>query len=358
MVACCLMRVLITGGAGFIGSHLCDAFLARGDQVFAVDNAAKGREARLDPQVRLHHADITSGREISALIGGMRLDLVCHLAARVSGRVEPGPPSRDVDVNIAATVTILQAARRAGARVLFASSAAVYGQATRSPVREDEPARPVSPYGTSKLCAEHYVSLYNTMHGTRNAVLRLANVYGPRQEPRSGGVVAVFCHELANGKHPLIYGDGSQVRDFVHVSDVCSAFIAASDSGLAGTWNVSTGAGTSIAFLAAQIAEAAGHPEATFQFAPANLAEIRWSVLDPGLAATELGWKAAISLTEGVHGTLQWMSDGMPWHGLTRWGEPGQLRLQGRQLLAQARVDLAQLVVDSAQPGYLSGQVS
>ena len=309
------MRVLITGGAGFIGSHLCDAFLERGDEVYAIDNVANGRESRLNIRVILKHADITDGPQLYDLITSLRPQLICHLAARVSVRVQPGPPSQDVAVNIAGAVTALEAARKIGARLVLASSAAVYGQATGSPLRETSPTLPVSLYGTSKLCAEYYARLYTSMHGTSNAVLRLANVYGPRQLPRTGAAVAGFCYELSHGQHPLIYGDGKQVRDFIHVSDVCSAFLAAADSELNGTWNVSTGAGTSILGLADLVAAVAGRSEVSVQFAPVQQAEIRWSVLDPGMAATELGWKPSTELTEGVQSVLHWIAEGLPWRG-------------------------------------------
>ncbi len=305
------MRVLVTGGAGFIGSHVVDAFLARGDRVTVVDDLSGGQAGRLAAEAALLKVSVRDARALSTLTESTRPDLICHLAAQIDVRASVLDPAKDAQANVVGTVNVLEAARVSGARVIFASSGgALYGRDATVPSPEDAPTLPESPYGVAKLCAEQYVSLYNRVHGSRHSVLRLANVYGPRQDPAGeAGVVAIFCSRVLAGKPPVIYGDGSQTRDYVYVGDVARAFTAAADNARPGTWNIGTGTETSVLELAAAIAAAVGRPVAP-EFAAARPGELQRSAVAPGLAAAELGWRSQTALLDGVRKVIRWIRDG------------------------------------------------
>ncbi len=274
------MRVLVTGGAGFIGSHLTDAFLTRGDDVAVIDDLSAGRAARLDDHATLHKLSITDAGPLTAVVSQVRPDLICHLAAQIDVRSSVAAPAEDAQVNVVGMVNVLEAARIAGARVLFASSGgALYGRDAPIPSREEVLPLPESPYGIAKYCAEQYIGLYNRLHGTRHSILRLANVYGPRQDPSGdAGVIPIFCGCVVAGEEPTIYGDGAQTRDLVYVADAVSVFLAAADSGRPGIWNAGTGIEVSVLDLVAVIAGIAGHP-VTPQFAPARVGDLMRSSL-------------------------------------------------------------------------------
>ena len=250
------MRIVVTGGAGFIGSHLTDAFLARGDEVTVVDDLSTGRPARLDERATVHKASICDAAALRAIVSRAEPDLICHLAAQIDVRVSVTEPAHDAQVNVVGTVNVLEAARATGARVMFASSGgALYGRDAPVPSGEDVPPLPESPYGIAKLCAEQYIGLYNRLHGTRHSVLRLANVYGPRQDPGGdAGVIPIFCAAALASRDPSVYGDGTQTRDYVYVGDVVRAFLAAADTGRPGSWNIGTGVETSVLDLVRIIA--------------------------------------------------------------------------------------------------------
>jgi UDP-glucose 4-epimerase len=305
------MRVLVTGGAGFIGSHVVDAFLARGDTVTVVDDLSRGQAERLAPRVALHKMSVRDARSLSALTGSMQPDLICHLAAQIDVRASVLDPAEDAHSNIGGTVNVIEAARAVGARVIFASSGgALYGRDAVVPSPEDAPTLPESPYGVAKLCAEQYIGLYNRVHGSGHSVLRLANVYGPRQDPAGeAGVIAIFCARVLAGRAPVIYGDGSQTRDYVYVGDAARAFTAAADNARPGVWNIGTGTETSVLELVAAISETAGRPVAP-GFAASRPGELQRSAVEPGRAAAELGWSPRISLTDGVRKVIQWIRDG------------------------------------------------
>src|SRR5579875_1991543 len=220
------MRVLVTGGAGFIGSHLTDALLARGDEVAVVDDLSSGRTSRLDGRVSLHKVSVTDARALGAAVQAERPELICHLAAQIDVRASVASPADDAMTNVVGTVNVLEAARSAGVRVLFCSTGgALYGRDAPIPSMEDVLPLPESPYGVAKYCAEQYVGLYNRLHETQHSVLRLANFYGPRQDPGGeAGVVPIFCARVLAGEQPVIYGDGTQTRDYVYVGDAVSAF--------------------------------------------------------------------------------------------------------------------------------------
>jgi UDP-glucose 4-epimerase len=228
-------------------------------------------------------------------------------------RASVASPADDAQVNVVGTVNVLEAARRVGARVLFCSSGgALYGRDAPIPTVESEPPLPESPYGVAKFCAEQYVGLYNRLHGTAHAVLRLANVYGPRQDPTGeGGVVAIFCSRAHAGKRPTIYGDGKQTRDYVYVGDVAAAFLAAAEVSRPGSWNIGTGIETTVLDLAATIGEAAARAVEP-EFAPQRPGELPRSALAAELAQHDLGWSAATSLADGVRAVYRWIESGTP----------------------------------------------
>ena len=254
---------------------------------------------------------VRDARALCALAESARPDLICHLAAQIDVRASVLDPAEDAHANVVGTVNVIEAARVARARVIFASSGgALYGRDAATPSPENAPTLPESPYGVAKLCAEHYISLSNRMHGSRHSVLRLANVYGPRQDPAGeAGVVAIFCSRVLAGQAPVIYGDGSQTRDYVYVGDVARAFTAAADNARPGTWNIGTGTETSVLELAAAIGAAAGRP-ITPEFAGQRPGELQRSAVAPGLAAAELGWRSQTALPEGVRKVIRWIRDG------------------------------------------------
>ena len=308
------MRVLVTGGAGFIGSHLTDAFLSRGDEVSVIDDLSAGSAARLGERAVLHKQSIIHAEQLAVLVEEIRPELICHLAAQIDVRTSVTCPAEDAQVNVVGTVNVLEAARRTGARVLFCSTGgAIYGRDAPIPSLESVLPLPESPYGVAKSCAEQYVGLYNRLHGGTHGVLRLANVYGPRQDPTGeAGVVAIFCSRALEGQQPTIYGDGTQTRDYVYVGDVVTAFLAAADAGRPGTWNVGTGIETTVLDLAAAIGEAAGRalePE----FASPRPGELPRSALAVDLARRDLGWSAATPLAEGVRAVYRWIESGTPY---------------------------------------------
>ena len=307
------MRVLVTGGAGFIGSHVTDAFLGRGDTVVVADDLSRGQTGRLDPQVTLHKVSVQDAHSFAELVRTTRPDLICHLAAQIDVRVSVADPADDAQVNVTGTINVLEAARAVGARVVFASSGgALYGRDAVIPAPEGALTLPESPYGVAKLCAEHYIGLYNRLHGTRHSVLRLANVYGPRQDPAGeAGVIAVFCASVLAGRAPVIYGDGTQTRDYVYVGDVVRAFVAAADAGRAGTWNVGTGVETTVLDLIRVIGEIAGRTVAP-QFADPRPGELLRSAVDAERAGRELDWRPRTPLADGMSRVYRWIEAGAP----------------------------------------------
>ncbi|HKR67735.1 MAG TPA: NAD-dependent epimerase/dehydratase family protein [Streptosporangiaceae bacterium] len=306
------MRVIVTGGAGFIGSHLTDAFLARGDDVTVIDDLSAGRPARLDDRVSLHKLSVTDGR-ISDAIESVRPDLICHLAAQIDVRASVARPADDAQTNVVGSINVFEAAKAVGARVLFCSTGgALYGRDAPIPSMEDVLPLPESPYGIGKYCAEQYLGLFNRLHGTAHSVLRLANVYGPRQDPTGeAGVVSIFCSKMLADSNPTIFGDGSQTRDYVYIGDVVSAFLAAADQRRPGTWNIGTGAEVSVLDLVRVVAEVAGRT-ADYALAPPRPGELQRSALAVDRARLDLGWKATTGLDEGVRAVCDWIKAGTP----------------------------------------------
>jgi UDP-glucose 4-epimerase len=293
------MRAIVTGGAGFIGSHVVDALLARGDEVDVVDNLGTGSRENLATAAELHELDIRDDA-LERLVGRLRPDVVFHLAAQADVGTSVERPTFDADVNVVGTVRVLEAARAAGARVVFTSSGgAIYGECERPATEEDEP-EPLSPYAASKLAGEEYLATWNRLHGTAHVTCRLANVYGPRQIPAlEGGVVAIFLDRLRDGQETQIFGDGNQTRDFVFVGDVVRALLAAASAPARGVFNVGTGVATTIRELHRLCAETAG-VEREPSFAPERPGDLRDSVIDSSRAARELDWRAGTVLADGL----------------------------------------------------------
>jgi UDP-glucose 4-epimerase len=300
------MRAVVTGGAGFIGSNLVDALLARGDEVHVLDDLSKGKRENVAGAARLHVADV---RAPDDALDTAKPDVVFHLAAQADVRVSVEQPDLDADVNVLGTVRVLEAARRHGARVVFASTGgAIYGECD-GPAPEGAPRRPLAPYGASKLCGEEYLATWNRLYGTAHVSLRFGNVYGPRQEPHGeAGVVAIFMGLLLEGGTPTIYGDGRQTRDYVFVGDVVDAVLRAAEHGGGGVFNVGTGVETSVLELYDAIAAATG-VERPAEHAEARLGELQRSVLDPSAAGRALGWRARTSLEDGLRATWAWVKD-------------------------------------------------
>jgi UDP-glucose 4-epimerase len=291
------VRAVVTGGAGFIGSHLVDALVARGDDVTVVDDLSTGRRELVNAAARLVEHDIREPFDAEA-------DVVFHLAAQADVGTSMQRPAFDAEVNVVGTVNTLEAARASGAEVVFASTGgAIYGDVER-PAAEDDPRRPVSAYGIAKLAAEGYVEGWNRMHGTSHAVLRFANVYGPRQSAAlEGGVVSIFMERLGRGEETLVFGDGEQSRDYVYVGDVVDAVLASVGRG--GVYNIGSGVETTVNELHRLCAEIAGREQEPRHVDP-RAGDARRSVLDASRAERELGWRARTPLDEGLR--LTWDS--------------------------------------------------
>jgi UDP-glucose 4-epimerase len=293
------MRAIVTGGAGFIGSHLVETLLERGDEVHVVDNLATGSRDNVASEAELHELDIRD-KGLGRLAERLRPDVVFHLAAQADVGTSVERPAFDADVNVVGTVLVLEAARAANARVVFTSSGgAIYGEC-QSPAGEDDDPRPLSPYAAAKLAGEEYLATWNRLYGARHVTLRLGNVYGPRQRPTlEGGVVAIFLDRLRGGREVEIFGDGTQTRDFVFVGDVVQALLAAESSAAAGVYNVGTRVATSVLELYRICAKTAGS-ELKPRFSPERPGDLRHSVLDPSRAKDVFGWQAKTPLADGA----------------------------------------------------------
>jgi UDP-glucose 4-epimerase len=293
----------VTGGAGFIGSHLVDALVARGDEVTVVDHLHEERQLNLvgvRDRIRLVAGDVRDVTAMAEAFEAAQPEVVFHLAAQIDVRRSIDDPATDAFVNIGGTATVLEAARRTGVRrVLLASTAGVYGDPAVLPTPESSPALPLSPYGAGKSAAEQYLELFRRLYGLSTLALRMANVYGPRQSPHGeAGVIAIFCGAATAGGPVTLFGDGGQTRDFIFVADVVQAFLAGAESDAPGPFNVSTGRETSLLELAAALGV-----ETIEQ--PARLGEVRRSCLDPAAAERDLGWRARTPLRDGLQRTLE-----------------------------------------------------
>jgi UDP-glucose 4-epimerase len=307
------MKSLVTGGAGFIGSNLVDALLARGDEVTVVDDLSTGRRGNLDGALaagaELAELDIRDGEALAKLAAEKGPETVFHLAAQIDVRKSLEDPAFDAAVNVGGTANLLDAARAAGTgRVVFVSTGgAIYGEGEGQslPLSEQAPIAPLAAYGQSKFAAEGYLALYERLYGLSGVSLRLGNVYGPRQDPLGeAGVIAIFCGLLRSGGRPTVYGDGTQTRDYIYVGDVVAAALAAAESAVTGPLNVGTGRETGVLELAEALGRLGGAERFEPEFAPARAGEVQRIALDASRAERELGWRPETSLDEGLRLTL------------------------------------------------------
>jgi UDP-glucose 4-epimerase len=298
------VRAIVTGGAGFIGSHVVDALVGRGDDVLVLDDLSHGRRENVHPRARLVVADIRDKSSVDGAFAEHRPEACLHLAAQADVRVSVERPDHDCEVNVLGTIRLLEAAREHATRIVFSSTGgAIYGECLE-PASESAAREPLAPYGTAKLAAEEYLATYNRLYGTDHTSLRYGNVYGPRQDPHGeAGVVAIFFGRLARGEAPHVYGDGQQARDYVYVGDVARVSLAALERP-SGVFNVGTGIPTSVLRLLEECLLVTG-VEVEPVFDPPRLGELQRSVLDPGLAERALGFRAATALTDGLAATWE-----------------------------------------------------
>jgi UDP-glucose 4-epimerase len=307
------MRCLVTGGAGFIGSTLVDALLARGDRVTVVDDLSTGRlenlGAALDAGAKLIRQDIRDGAGLLAVAREAEPEVVFHIAAQIDVRKSVADPAFDASINVGGTANVLDAARAVGSRRLIFTSTggAVYGEGDGQglPLREDALIAPIAPYGQSKFAAEGYLALYERLYGLSSAALRLGNVYGPRQDPLGeAGVIAIFCGLLLAGERPTVYGDGAQTRDYIYVDDVVTAILAAAESDATGPINIGTGRETDVLELVSSLRRLGDADGFEPEHAAPRIGEVQRISIDPGRAEREFGWRSKTGLENGLKETL------------------------------------------------------
>jgi UDP-glucose 4-epimerase len=300
------VKILVTGGAGFIASHISDAYIAAGHEVVIMDDLSSGKRANLPAAAKFYHADIRSP-EAREIIRNERPQVLSLHAAQMDVRKSVADPAFDATVNVIGMINLLEAGREVGVqKVLFASSGgATYGEQEEFPAPESHPHNPLSPYGITKATGEHYLYFYHAVYGMPYVALRYANVYGPRQDPHGeAGVVAIFTERLLANQAPTINGDGKQSRDYVFVGDVVRANLAALERPFVGAINIGTGIETDVTTLYAHLRVLTGSPHPA-QHGPAKAGEQRRSVIAIGRAAKELGWKPEIPLEEGLRRTVE-----------------------------------------------------
>ena len=310
-------RALVTGGAGFIGSHVVEALLAEGFEVEVLDDLSSGKRENLVDGVRLHEGDVASP-DAARVVREGNFDVVCHLAAQIDVRKSVADPLHDARINVLGTINIAEAIRQSGGktRMVFASTGgALYGDFVTPPNVEDFPKDPEAPYGIAKLSAEYYLAYYGRLHGLETVVLRFANVYGPRQDPHGeAGVVAIFCGRILSGQAMTVFGDGRQTRDYVYVKDVAAANVAAATRPLppaarldARGFNVGTAVETTVLELAEELQRAAGR-EVGIAHLPARPGEQQRSAVRIDKARELLGWEPQVSLAKGLAETYAWFA--------------------------------------------------
>ncbi len=298
------LSAIVTGGAGFIGSHLVNALLAQGYEVTVIDDLSSGDARRVAAAARLRELDIVDRAVVEAVVAEVKPQTVFHLAAQSSVVVSVENPGRDCEVNVQGTLNVVDAANKQRIPVVFTSTGgALYGDQAPRPTDENWIPQPLSPYGASKLAGESYVGTWSRAEGVPNAVCRLGNVYGPRQSPHGeAGVVSIFTHRLHIGQAPKLFGHGTPTRDYVYVSDVVSALCAA--AGKAGTFNIATGVETDVMRVWSELREAAGS-DLSPEFADLRPGELQHSQLDTRLAEQELGWRPRMPIAEGLRLTYE-----------------------------------------------------
>ncbi len=302
------MRILVTGGAGFIGSHIADRYIGQGHEVMVIDRQVSDRRENLNPKARVEQADLTDFARVTKILETFRPEIVNHHAAQADVRLSVADPVQDAQQNILASINLFEQAARCGTRrVIFASSGgAGYGEQETFPAPETHPSRPESPYGISKVTAEMYLYYYGLQKRFRYTVLRYANIYGPRQNHHGeAGVVAIFATRMLRGEPLVINGDGLQTRDYVYVDDVVEAndLVTARDTD--GIFNIGTGTETDVLTIYRTLARLSGYA-APEKHAPAKAGEQRRSVLDPSRIGRALGWKPTVDIQEGLRRTMDW----------------------------------------------------
>jgi UDP-glucose 4-epimerase len=303
-----MMRILVTGGAGFIGSNVVDGFVADGHEVAVLDDLSTGRREFVHPKARFVHADLNDAAAVDACFSELRPEVVDHHAAQIDVRRSVDDPQRDARINILGAITLLQSCRRHGVRkVIYASTGgAIYGEGRILPATEDHPVHPESPYGASKYTVEHYLYIWRLLHGLDFTVLRYPNIYGPRQNPHGeAGVNAIFIGLMLEGQRPRIFGDGEQVRDYLYVSDVVEANRLALERGSGAVVNLGTGVGTSVNQIVHTL-RALLRFEGEPIYAPARPGEINRIYLDASRARGVLGWEPRVPFVEGLERTVAW----------------------------------------------------
>lgn len=295
-------RTIVTGGAGFIGSHLVDALLADGVSVVVVDDLSTGSADRVPDAASLEVVDISNANALDRVVDAVQPASIYHLGAQSSVTRSVADPPRDCRVNVEGTLNLLEAARRHGAPLVFTSTGgALYGNRAPIPTPEDSPPAPIAPYGASKWAGEAYIRTWAEAHGVPHSICRLANVYGPRQSPHGeAGVVAIFAHQLWRDTPPTLFGHGRPTRDYIHVTDVAGALLAATGQG--GVFNVSTGVETSVQSVFEGLQRTAG-TSLEPKLAPLREGELERSCMDPSNARRRLGWRSMIDLSQGLRET-------------------------------------------------------
>ena len=310
-------KVLVTGGAGFIGSHVADLFLDKGYEVHVADDLSTGKRGNIPKKAEFHEINVTSS-EFAQLVRERKFDVIAHLAAQMDVRKSVADPVNDATINILGTLNLMEAVRagRAGTRVVFTSTGgALYGDFNTPPNLETYPKDPESPYAISKLSIELYLAYYGRVHGLDTVALRFGNVYGPRQDPHGeAGVVAIFCGRILENRPLTVFGDGSQTRDYVYVGDVARAMLIAATAPMpekarldARAFNIGTGVGTSVLDIARKLQRAAGS-NVPVEFAPHRPGEQQESFVNVDKARAVLGWTPEVSLEKGLATTYQWFA--------------------------------------------------
>lgn len=301
-----MITSLITGGAGFIGSHIADLLAEKGHHLIIIDNLSTGKRANIHPKAKLYEADIQDA-SISNIFKKEKPDFVFHLAAQIDARASVDDPILDSKVNILGAINILEnSAKNNVKKVIFPSSCTVYGEANTIPTPETSPTNPLSPYGINKLAIEKYLQYYKTVKGLNYITLRLGNVYGPRQNSRGeAGVIAIFIDKLLHGERPMIFGDGKQTRDYTYVEDVAQAFIMAQEKKICGEFNISTGKETNVNEILEKITQKM-KKNITPVYCPSKPGDEQQRCLDWRKAKKELGWSPKYDLDEGIKETINW----------------------------------------------------
>ncbi len=302
------MRILVTGGAGFIGSHVVDALIEKGHEVVVVDDLSTGKRENLNPAAEFYHLDICNAQGLEKVFAVERPEIVNHQAARANVRESMAKPVLYAEVNVIGSLNLLELSRKYGvARFIYASTGgAVYGEPEYLPADEAHPVNPLDPYGASKHFVEHYLYLYGVNYGLRYVALRYPNVYGPRQDPHGeAGVVAIFSGQMLGDGEPVINGSGEQERDFVYVGDIAEANIRSIDRGDDQIYNIGWGVGTSINEVFAKLKEITGYEKEAVH-GPPKLGEVFKIYLDASKAQDELGWAPRVGLDEGMRRTVEY----------------------------------------------------